>query len=166
MSFKVKHVSKREARYILYALLSLPWLLLPLIGKKTFKTYGPAAIFMAHLIRLESEVAEKRKWWKIKHVIRPFSKSESPLIWGIFFIGSLVVLKWFYGRFWLYLGANFILNVLFAYPFYFVMKKLGITKLVRLSRAGLMFLFLVKSIIMYVYHWYFIDSPKQTKNLN
>ncbi|QPC46489.1 hypothetical protein [Mangrovibacillus cuniculi] len=162
MSYKLKHVSKRDARYILYALLCLPWLLLPFIGKNTFKTYGPAAIFMAHLIRIESEIAEKRNWWKIKPVIRPFNRSESPLIWGIFFIGSLVVLKWFYGRFWLYLGANLVLNALFSYPFYYIMRKLGIAKFVRLSRAGMMFLFLLKSIIMYGYHWYFIDSSKKS----
>ncbi|MCM3244063.1 hypothetical protein M3598_15025 [Cytobacillus oceanisediminis] len=147
---------KKKLYLVLIILLS--WLTVPFIGKRDFKRFYPAAIFMCLYVLIEGFIAEKNKWWTIKERLHPKLSGELPLILGPFFAGSIWILKLTYGRPLLYILLNTVVDAFFAYPFYTWFKKIGIWKLLRFSQLKLFMLFLMKSIFMYVFHLAFVDK--------
>lgn len=155
---------KKKLALILIVLLS--WMTIPFIGKRDFKKYYPAAIFMGLYILGEGAIAEKNKWWTIKERFHPKLSGEVPLILGPFFAGSIWILKLSYGKPLLYFLLNAIVDAFFSYPFYNWFKKLGIWKLVRFTQLHLFILFMLKSILMYVFHVVFVDKRILSKLSN
>ncbi len=153
----------KKLALVLVVLLS--WLTVPFIGKRDFKRYYPAAIFMGVYILFEGAIAEKNKWWTIKERFHPKLSGELPMIIGPFFAGSIWILKLSYGKPLLYLLLNAIVDAFFSYPFYTFFRKLGIWKLVRFSQLHLFILFMLKSILMYVFHAVFVDKRVLSKLL-
>jgi hypothetical protein len=137
----------------LYAFIAImavvPWITVPLLGKRDMKRFLPGAIFMAIYVLAEGRVAEKRKWWWFPFKTRPNVLGEMPLILGPFFVGSLWILKYTYGKFNLYLLINVIIDSLFTYPMLEWFKKMGYCSLLRLSKIRLSLLFMIKSVFMY-----------------
>lgn len=127
----------------------LPWLTVPFIGKSTIKRFLPGALFMGLYVMAEGRVAEKKKWWWFPINIKPNVLGEMPLIWGPFFIGSLWILKYSYGKFPLYLFINIIIDSIFTFFGIKWFNKIGYVSLVRLTKPQLSLLFLVKSFAMY-----------------
>lgn len=128
------------------------WLTVPFIGRKDFKRYYPAAIFIgAYILLVERKIAQMRKWWIIKERLHPKLWGELPLVIGPFFAGSIWILKLTYGKLWMYLLLNSIADGFFAYPFYTWFKNLGIWRLIRLKQYHLFLLFLVKAILLYMF---------------
>ena len=134
---------------ILLVIMILPWLSMPFIGKQTIKRLYPGAIFMVVWVGVESILAKKRVWWRIYERINSKVIGELPFMLGPFFVGSLWILKWTFGKFPRYLFLNFIFDTLFAYPGMFILKRLGIASLVRLRPYQMVLLFMSKSVIMY-----------------
>jgi hypothetical protein len=50
-----------------FSTLLFPWLTTPLIGKKSFIRFLPAATFIGYTYSILSEIADKRKWWKVRN---------------------------------------------------------------------------------------------------
>ncbi|MFP3846492.1 hypothetical protein [Priestia filamentosa] len=108
-----------------------------------------ATLFMALFIRVESYIAEKKRWWWFYEKILPKARGETPLIWGPFLIGSLWILKLTYGRFFLYLLTNLAVDTWFTYPFVNWLTKSGIASLVRFKKIHLSLLLFLKSLLLY-----------------
>jgi hypothetical protein len=147
-----------KKKLYLVLIIILSWLTVPLIGKKDFKRYYPAATFMGLYVFIEGFIAEKNKWWTIKTRLHSKLRGEIPLILGPFFTGSIWILNLTYGRPLMYILLNSVVDAFFAYPFYTWFKKLGIWKLLRFSQLQLFILFIMKSIFMYVFHLAFLDK--------
>jgi hypothetical protein len=147
---------KKKLYLVLIVLLS--WLTVPFIGKKDFKRFYPAALFMGFYVLIEGVIAEKNKWWTIKTRFHPKLSGEMPMVLGPFFAGSIWILKMTYGKPLMYILLNTVVDAFFAYPFYTWFKKIGIWKLLRFSQLKLFILFLMKSIFMYVFHLAFVDK--------
>jgi hypothetical protein len=139
----------KKLKFYIFLLFFLPWLSLPLLGKRTIKKFLPGALFMGCYVTLEGMLAEKRKWWWFPFRIKPNVLGELPLIWGPFFIGSFWILKYTYKKFNLYLLVNIVVDSLFTYFILDIFKKFGYVTLVRLSRFQLSIVFLIKSFVMY-----------------
>ncbi|MEI5907926.1 hypothetical protein WAK64_12755 [Bacillus spongiae] len=137
-------------KLLLVFCLVLSWGTAPFIGKQSIKRYFPVAFLMALIVRIESIVAKKRKWWVFYTSIHPKLVGETPLIWGPFFIGSIWILKWTYRKPILYFLLNAAVHFLFVFPFYTLFHRLGIFALKRMSRLSLWGLFFIKAIIMYI----------------
>ncbi|MFD2216377.1 hypothetical protein [Metabacillus endolithicus] len=127
----------------------LPWLSLPLVGLKYFKRYFPSAISMCIYLMAEGRYAEKKKWWWFPSNIKRNFIVELPLIIGPFFIGSLWVLKYTYGKFKLYFFINLLVDSFFTYFVIDWFKKIGYVTLVRLSKFQLSIVFLIKTFVLY-----------------
>lgn len=154
---------KNLNRFIL-AMTVLPFLTIPLLGMKTFKRFLPGSLFMSLYLIGEGRFAEKRKWWWFPFKVKPNVLGEMPLIIGPFFVGSLWILKYTFGKFNLYLLVNVIVDSIFTYFGLDWLKKVGYVSLVRLSKVQLSIVFLIKTFILYgfqmVYEKY-LRSPSK-----
>jgi len=145
---------KNTKKYIILMTI-IPWLSIPLIGKKTFKRFLPGSLFMCFYLIIEGMIAEKKKWWWFPFKIKPNVLCELPLIFGPFIIGSIWVFKYTFGKFALYLKTNLCIDAFFTYIMLHWLKKIGYVSLVRFSKFKLSILFLVKSVVMYVFQYFY-----------
>ncbi|MEH6988623.1 hypothetical protein [Cytobacillus firmus] len=76
---------KKKLYLVLIILLS--WLTVPFIGKKDFKRFYPAALFMGFYVLIEGVIAKKNKWWTIKTRFHPKLSGEMPMVLGQFLQG-------------------------------------------------------------------------------
>ncbi|WP_078379846.1 hypothetical protein [Sutcliffiella halmapala] len=143
----------KHTKILMILLAVLPWLSIPLIGINTIKRFIPGAAFICLYLIFEGMVAEKRKWWWFPVSIKPNVLAEFPLIFGGFLVGSLWILKYTFGNFYLYLKVNLIIDTIFSYLMIDWFKKLGYVTLVRLTKFQLSIVFLVKSIVMYGFQY-------------
>ncbi|MDR6998977.1 hypothetical protein J2Y67_001409 [Neobacillus niacini] len=67
-------------------ILIVPWLTVPLIGKKSFVRFLPATTFVNYIISLFSVVADRKKLWKVKNPIFKYSAVDYSYLLGLFFI--------------------------------------------------------------------------------
>ncbi|MBM6618001.1 hypothetical protein [Bacillus suaedaesalsae] len=133
----------------------LPWLSIPLLGLKTFKRYLPGVIFMSLYLLAEGRLAEKRKWWWFPYHVKPNVLGELPLILGPFFIGSIWIMKYTFGKFKLYIFVNLIIDSLFTFFTLDIFKKMGYVTLVRLSKFQLSIVFLLKTFVLYGFQLFY-----------
>lgn len=139
----------KHNKLFLLALMIVPWFSVQLLGKKAFKRFLPGALFMAVWVMVESILSRKRTWWSFYEKLIPRAMGEIPFIVGPFFIGSLWILKFTFGKFWRYFFVNLITDFLFAYPGMIVLRRMGIVSLIRLKHYQMGILFLSKSVLMY-----------------
>jgi len=139
----------RNIKLVMWGLLILPILSVGFIGKKYFFRFLPSATFVSLLLALMSEIADSRKWWKVKINIIPDLKTNVSFILGSFFVGTLWVFKYSYGKFLRYIGINAVLDWFFAYPFTYLFQKMGVYKLIRFKQHQIFLTFLSYSVIIY-----------------
>jgi hypothetical protein len=143
----------KYSKLLLIIMFIIPWLTLPLLGKKSLKRFLPAGIFISLVVTFESILAKRRRWWWWHESIHPKLQGGFPLTWGPFLIGTMWILKLTYGKFFIYLIVNLVVDTLFTYPFVLFLKKQGIASLVRLKKYQLSVLFFVKSLLLYGFQY-------------
>lgn len=154
-------------RNLIFIMTILPWFSLPFLGIKNIKRFIPGALFIATYVTIEGFIAEKKKWWWFFHKANPNVLGELPLIVGPFFIGTLWTLKYTFGNFKKYLITNFIVDSFFTYVMVFIFKKMGYVSLVRLTKFRLSLLFLIKSLALYGFqYWYELRKTKDNSQLD
>ncbi|MFC0270521.1 hypothetical protein ACFFIX_03495 [Metabacillus herbersteinensis] len=152
----------RHPKFLLIAMLFLPWITVPLLGKKEIKKFLPASLFISCVVILESYIARKHSWWWFYQKLHPKLIGEFLLIWGPFLIGSMWILKLTYGKFFTYMISNLIIDTIFTYPFVYFLQKSGISSLVRLKKYQLSLLFFLKSMLLYGFQ-FTIEKTKLVK---
>jgi hypothetical protein len=143
----------KQSKFILILMLFLPWFSIPLLGKKTIKRFWPAGLFISFILVLENILAEKRRWWQFYQTLYPKLPGIFPLIFGPFLIGSMWILKFFYGRFNLFLIVNLAVDSLFTFLVTNQLQRWGIASLVRLKKYQLSLLFFIKSLLLYGFQY-------------
>jgi hypothetical protein len=133
----------------------LPWLSIPLLSKKTLKRFLPGTLFMCIYLVAEGTVATRRKWWWFPFPIKPNVLAELPLILGPFFVGSFWIFKYTYGKFSMYLLLNLMVDSFFTIFMLNWFKKIGYVTLIRFTRLQLSLIFMLKSILMYGFQYYY-----------
>jgi hypothetical protein len=96
------------------ALLILPWLTVPFLGRSSFKKFLPAAIFISTFTKAIDLFGEKKNWWRFYKGIPPLD-SMNFFNFGPYLVTSLWALKMTYGKFPLYLISNLILHICFIF---------------------------------------------------
>ncbi|MBM7603743.1 hypothetical protein JOC75_001716 [Metabacillus crassostreae] len=140
-------------KIILTLMMIVPWFSLAFFGKKAFKRFLPASLFISLVVKIECYIAKKRKWWWFYEELHPKLSRETPLIIGPFFVGSLWILKLTYGKFKEFIVFNLLIDSFFTYYLMNVFQKLGLGSLVRLKRLNLSLLFLIKSLLLYAFQY-------------
>jgi hypothetical protein len=151
----------KNSKVFLLSLLILPWLTIPLLGKNTCKKFLPAAIFICTFTKAIDLFGEKKEWWKFYKGIGPFD-SMNFFNLGPYFVTSLWMLKWTYGKFTLYLMINSALHILFIFfgGLKFV-KYFKIFSMRKLSKPHYLLIDLLRAILLYGFQ-YIVDLRTKT----
>jgi hypothetical protein len=86
---------------ILWGMLILPWLTLLFMPKEDIKRWMPAALFVVVSNTLIIEVGIAWQIFETRENVYPLSEMIS-YVYGALPVGSMWILKYTYGRFWLY----------------------------------------------------------------
>lgn len=155
----------KHNKMFLLVLTLVPWLSVPMLGKRNFKRFLPAAFFIVVWISVESIMAKKRVWWRFYEKLIPNTMGELPFLLGPFMIGSIWILKFTFGNFFRYLIVNLVTDFLFVFPGIYVLKRMGIVSLVRMKQYQMGILFMVKSVLMYGFQFMVEKTRKKPKSL-
>ncbi|MCM3727764.1 hypothetical protein M3226_19060 [Neobacillus cucumis] len=141
-------ISKRHKVFNLSIIL-IPWLSLLLIGKRSFKRYSLAGVFIVIFEIINHLYGHKRKFWKFYDKRRSFFKDELPFSVGPYMPFSMWLLKYSYGNFKKFVLLNVISDGLFAFLFIDILKKFKIISLNRLSHFQFFIYLHYKAYLLY-----------------
>lgn len=86
---------------IVWSMLILPWLTLFFMPREDIKRWMPAALFVMVTNTIIVDVGVTWKIWETRENIYPLNEMIS-FVYGALPIGAMWILKYTYGRFWLY----------------------------------------------------------------
>jgi hypothetical protein len=137
---------------LLWSSLILPWFSLLLLDKNTIKRYFPVAIFTALLVTIVFEMAYLLQWWELLVSIVPWgSITNVPFVYGMFFIGTIWIFHFTYGRFWLYLLTNLVIDAMQIFIFSRYMFQGWLYRLVNITELQVYILMVSISVMIYGY---------------
>jgi len=143
----------KNSNRLMLAILIIPWLTVPLLGKKAFKKYYPSALLICIFTKVIDIFGEKRKWWRFYEGIPPLD-SMNFFNFGPYFVSSLWVLKLAYGRFYTYLISNTILHVCFIYfGGLKLAKRFKIFSLNKLSKFQYLTIDFLRALLLYSFQY-------------
>jgi hypothetical protein len=142
----------KNSKLFLLAILILPWLTIPLLGRNTFKEYLPAAIFISTFTKALDLFGEKKKWWRFYKGIPPFD-SMNFFNFGPYFVTCLWMLKITYGKFPLYLISNMILHIFFTFLGLKYLKRFKIASLVKLTKIQYLGISFLRGLVLYSFQY-------------
>ncbi|WP_371380892.1 hypothetical protein [Sporomusa aerivorans] len=99
---------------ILWSMLIVPWLTLFFMPKENIKYFMPVAIFSALTSILVVEAGESLGWFTYGEEIF-LLRTHSYIIFGLNIITTIWLLHFTYGKFWIYLAIDIVLNFAFIY---------------------------------------------------
>jgi len=141
-------VSKRHKVFNL-AIIMIPWFSLLFIGKRSFKRYSVAGVFIVIFEIINHLYGHKRKWWKFYDKPKLFLKDELPFSVGPYMPFSMWLLKFSYGNFKKFILLNVIADGLFAFFFIDVLKRFKIIRLNRLNHVQFFIYLHYKAYLLY-----------------
>jgi hypothetical protein len=155
----------KNTKLFYLALLILPWLTVPFLGRNSFKKYLPAAIFMSTFIKVIDLFGEKKKWWRFYKGIPPLN-SMNFFNFGPYLVTSLWMLKMTFGKFPFYLISNTILHICFTYlgGLKFV-KRYKIFSLEKISKFQYLAINFLRALLLYSFQ-YINNFSHTTKKLS
>ena len=98
---------------ILLGTLIVPWLTLFFMPREDLKRYFSAGLLGGFLSILVSEVGVANGWWYFRETTYPLAMMSS-YTYGLFPVIPMWILKYTFGRFWIYCGVEIIFNTIFA----------------------------------------------------
>jgi hypothetical protein len=143
----------KNRKWFLLSILIIPWLTIPLLGRKSFKKYYTSATFICIFTKLIDIFGEKKKWWRFYKGIHPLD-SMNFFNFGPYFVTSLWMLKMTYGRFRSYLISNSILHVFFIYLGGLkLVKHYKIFSLEKLSKFQYLTINFLRAVLLYSFQY-------------
>ncbi|WP_400245659.1 hypothetical protein AB3U99_04035 [Niallia sp. JL1B1071] len=143
----------KYSKTLLSLTMIIPWVTVLLLGKKKLKHYFPAGVFIALMVRLVNVIAKKRKWWWWYETLHPRLSGVIPFMLGPFFVGSIWILKWTYGKFFRYFALNMLFDGMFTYGAVPILTKFGVASLIRMKKNQLMYVFMFLTLILYAFQF-------------
>jgi hypothetical protein len=140
--------SRRHSVFNLLIIM-IPWFSLLFIGKRSFKRYSVAGLFIVILEVINHLYGHKRKWWTFYDKPKSFIKDELPFSVGPYMPLSMWLLKLSYGNFKKFVLLNVIADGMFAFVFMDVLKKFKIIRLNKLNRLQFFIYIHYKAYLLY-----------------
>lgn len=138
----------------------LSWSSLLLYPKRSFKRFLPVTIFITSLVAILLILSNPYKLWRVTG--GPGSKiiNDLSFTFGPFIAANLWVFRLAYGNIWQYLGVNFVIDFLLAYPFSSMFKKMNIYRLERLKPLYFFGIIYSFSILGYAFQYFLKESRR------
>lgn len=140
-----------------------PWFSLIFMKKEILKRYTPVATFSALLVTLHGELAYTQKWLTQHVGITKALITFVPFTFGLFLIGTIWIFALTFGRFWLYLIVNIVVDFLFAFGLHKVMVRQGIVGEVKHGSFEVFVAFVIMALLLYVYQLWVDGSLLKTE---
>ena len=145
------------------AMIIIPWLTVPFMGKKSFLRFLPVASFINLFLSLFSLTANKKKWWVNKNPLSPGSVDFSYIL-GPYYVATLWIFKLTYGNFPKYLITNMMLDLVNAFPLGSIWEKVGIFKFQKMKHVTWYFICVGLSVFIYGFQYLVEQSIKETSS--
>ncbi|MBQ4870723.1 hypothetical protein IHQ11_30495 [Priestia megaterium] len=134
------------------AMIIIPWLTVPFMGKKSFLRFLPVASFINLFLSVFSLTANKKKWWINKNPLSPGFVDFSYIL-GPYYVATLWIFKLTYGNFPKYLITNMMLDLVNAFPFGSIWEKVGIFKFQKMKHVTWYFICVGLSVFIYGFQY-------------
>jgi hypothetical protein len=141
-------------------MLALSWLTIPLLGRKNFIRYIPSALFICVLTKILDEFGKRKRWWRFYKGIHPLNSMDF-FNFGPYFVTSLWILRFTYGKFFLYLLSNVSLHIVFIFLGLKYIKRMKILALVKLTKIQYLGINFIRALFLYAFQ-YTIEYAKTT----
>ncbi|WP_066309081.1 hypothetical protein [Bacillus sp. FJAT-29814] len=141
-------ITKRHFWFNL-AMIIIPWLSLVFIGRRNFKRYSFAGMFIVVFEIINHLYGHKRNWWKFYDKKKNFMRDELPFSIGPYAPLSMWLLRFSYGNFKRYALLNAIADGAFAFFIIDVLKKMKIIRLRRLNHPQFFLYLHYKAYLLY-----------------
>lgn len=99
---------------ILWGMLIAPWLTLVFMPKEDIKRFMPVALLTALTSAIIAESGITLNLWGTAETLYPLNQMQ-PFSFGAIPAFTMWIFKFTYGRFWLYIVTNAIVDLVFAY---------------------------------------------------
>mgnify|MGYP007017321069 CR=1 FL=1 len=135
---------------ILSAILILSWLSLLFMKKEDIRRFMPVGLFATITSAIILEAGITLKWWVYPIKLFPFQ--SVPYLYGPIPVTTMWLFKFTYGRFWLYVGVDLLLNMFYTLLFenYFLASR-GVMQFSRVSPMLDVFMTSALGVIIYAY---------------
>ncbi|SFL93751.1 hypothetical protein [Pelosinus propionicus] len=157
---------------ILAAIFILSWLSLFFMKKEDIKRFMPVGLFATITSAMILEAGITFGWWI--YPVKLYPLQSVPYLYGPIPVATMWMLKFTYGRFWLYVGVDFLLNLLYTLVFedYFLGNR-GVIQFQNVSPMLDVFMTSALGVIIYAYQIWQDDifvrskepSPSRALNL-
>ncbi|MGJ7922114.1 hypothetical protein [Neobacillus sp. LXY-4] len=142
-------IDKRKA--LSFCILVVPWLTSPLLGKNSFVRFLPVATFVGYIFSFLSEIADEKKWWKVKNALFPNFRLDFSYLLGLFFITTIWIFKLTFNNFFKYLFTNMAFDYFFVFHVVKFFTKVGVFEFKKMRPKHFYVLSVVTAIIIYFY---------------
>ncbi|MFC0559408.1 hypothetical protein [Halalkalibacter alkalisediminis] len=144
-------------------ILFLPWFTILFMKKEFIKRYTPVATFSALLVTLHGELAYTQEWLTQNVKITDVFITFLPFTFGLFLVGTIWIFAVTFGRFWLFLFVNIVIDIVFAFGIHrFIMVPQGIVEELKHGSFEVFTAFLVMAIILYLYQMWVEEALFKT----
>ncbi|WP_226678059.1 hypothetical protein [Mesobacillus jeotgali] len=147
-------ISKRHFLFNL-VLIFVPWLTVLFIGKRSFRRYCFAGVFIIVFEIINHMYGHKRNWWKFYNKRKSFLRDELPFSIGPYMPLSMWLLKISYGNFKKFVTLNAIADGIFAFFIINVLKKVKIVRLNKLNNFQFFLYLHYKAYLLYGFQYLF-----------
>lgn len=127
MNIKKKHIIFN------LMLISIPWISVLFIGKKSIKRYSLSSTLIGIYEVISHVNGRRKKYWEFYDRPKVFLRDELPFDIGPYIPVSMWILKFTYGNFKKFVLVNAIFNGFFAFLFIPFLKKMKIFRLNQLN---------------------------------
>ncbi|SMC86699.1 hypothetical protein [Sporomusa malonica] len=136
---------------ILWGSLVVPWLTLFFMPKEDIKRYLPAGLVATLLCIVVTEVGITKGWWLIRETTYPLAVMPT-YTYGAYPVAAMWSLKFTYGRVWLFVAAEIVMNNVLAFIIYPWLARKGIKDFDADDAGYIVFIFAsVIAVIVYVF---------------
>ncbi|MFZ4452043.1 hypothetical protein [Salibacterium aidingense] len=152
-----------KRKFLSLSILFVPWLTVPIIRRNSFMRFLPASTLANLVISLFSVVADRKKLWKVKNPIFPYTAVDYSYLLGLFPVTTIWVFKLTYGDFKKYLTLNIILDYLLSFPIIKFFTKVGVFEFKKM-RPFHFFIFSVFLAFVIYWYQYFVEKVINIQN--
>jgi len=154
---------------ILWSMIIVPWLSLFFMPKDDLKRFMPAGLFIMATGTFIQEVGLSLNMFVIRQNVFPFYV-QLPIAYGIMPIATMWLLKFTYGRFWLYALSELIFSIVFSYLVLPWLSTRGTQVMINATSLKLLIPTIPHFIIIYLYQMWqegiFAYSEKTHASMN
>jgi len=134
---------------ILWAMLILPWLTLFFMKKEDIRRFMPLALFTMVVTSIVIEAGITLGLWNIRETTYPLNQTIS-YVYGFAPVVAVWIFKFTYNKFWIYIAADTVFNLIFGFLFTPWLASRGIKDLLT-SRFSVFLIVTGLAVLLYLY---------------